>query len=69
MAPASIHFVKRRGDHVEPSCGDWSLAANWTTAPNVATCPECIRRIREQVTPNAPVSVEGDWFGRRTQTK
>ncbi len=45
-----IHLVERRPYGVEPACGDWDRAVNWTTELRVATCPECLRRRAERTT-------------------
>jgi hypothetical protein len=50
MSPAAsppswvVHLLARDGEQVRPLCGDWSKSPNWTTEPDVVTCPECAAR-------------------------
>lgn len=47
MSPAAspppwvVHLLARDGEQVRPLCGDWSKSPNWTTEPDVVTCPQC----------------------------
>lgn len=35
------HFVERDGPVVTPLCRHWDGGSNWTTFPDIASCPHC----------------------------
>ncbi len=50
-----VHFARLESpsEALRCACGAWREGANWTTVPELVTCPECLRRLADGERPSA----------------
>jgi hypothetical protein len=47
MTPAAtVHLIDLARNESLPACGAWKGSMQWTSEPDDATCPACLRLVR-----------------------